>query len=104
MSAGRNGRNERNFFLTEIIEKARPPSSIWVVFVIWFVPGLPVFLIFIILAALNLLLEYAGYRKINLAIFAELFNEKLKLDDKFSIPLLVGGMMPGGHYLLLNLN
>lgn len=53
------------------------------------------------LAGFSWVVFLCGVIGIFLAMIAELFNEELKLDDNFSIPLIVGGMLMLGHYLLL---
>ena len=46
-------------FRQELLRKLVHLSSIWMIFVMWFAGGFPAFCLFLILAVLNLMLEYA---------------------------------------------
>lgn len=67
----------------ELLRKAVHLSSIWMVFVMWYAGGLPAFFFFAILAALNLLVEYARYKKVPVItpLYEKLFKNMLREDN-----------------------
>ena len=64
----------------ELLRKLVHLSSIWMVFVMAYVPGLPGFLFFAVLALLNLLVEYARYKQVPVItpLYEALFKNMLR--------------------------
>ena len=64
----------------EILRKLVHLSSIWMVFVMWYAGGLPAFIFFITLAVLNLIVEYARYKKVPVItpLYETLFKNMLR--------------------------
>ena len=64
----------------ELLRKLVHLSSIWMVFVMAYVPGFPGFLFFAVLALLNLLVEYARYKKVPVItpLYEALFKNMLR--------------------------
>lgn len=64
----------------ELLRKMVHLSSIWMVFVMWYAGRVPAFFFFIILALLNLIVEYARYKKVPVItpLYEALFKNMLR--------------------------
>lgn len=64
----------------ELLRKLVHLSSIWMVFVMYYAGGLPAFLFFAILSILNLIVEYARYKKVPVItpLYEALFKNMLR--------------------------
>lgn len=64
----------------EILRKLVHLSSIWMVFVMYYAGGLPAFIFFAVLAVLNLIVEYARYKKVPVItpLYEALFKNMLR--------------------------
>lgn len=67
-------------FRQEILRKLVHLSSIWMVFVMWYADRLAAFLFFAVLCVLNLIVEYAWYRKVPVIapLYGRLFGKMLR--------------------------
>ena len=67
----------------ELLRKLVHLSSIWMVFVMWYAGQVPAFIFFAVLAALNLIVEYARYRKVPVItpLYEALFKNMLREDN-----------------------
>ena len=67
----------------ELLRKLVHLSSIWMVFVMWYAGQIPASIFFAVLAALNLLVEYARYKKVPVItpLYNALFKNMLRDDN-----------------------
>ena len=67
-------------FRQELLRKLVHLSSVWMVFVMWFAERVPAFLFFSVLCLLNLIVEYAWYRKVPVIapLYGRLFGKMLR--------------------------
>lgn len=68
----------------ELLRKLVHLSSIWMVFVMYYAGGLPAFLFFAILSILNLIVEYARYKKVPVItpLYEALFKNMLRESNR----------------------
>jgi len=64
----------------EVLRKMVHLSSIWMVFVMWYAGRVPAFIFFAVLAVLNLIVEYARYKKVPVItpLYEALFKNMLR--------------------------